>query len=59
MGTTIINFSFDKDSQGKYGEKLKVFRRENKPCIICTTKIIKIKCVGRGTYFCPNCQKNN
>ncbi|MED5475482.1 MAG: DNA-formamidopyrimidine glycosylase [Candidatus Neomarinimicrobiota bacterium] len=59
MGTTIINFSFDKESQGKYGKKLKVFRRENKPCIICTTKIIKIKCVGRGTYFCPNCQKNN
>ena len=59
MGTTIINFSFDKDSFGNYGSKLKVFNRLNKNCKICMDFILKIKCAGRGTYFCPSCQRLN
>lgn len=57
MGTTIINFSFDKNSIGNYGNQLKVFNRKDKKCLRCTDNIKKIKCAGRGTYFCPTCQK--
>ena len=39
--------------------ELLVHNKENLPCPICKHKIIKIKIGGRGTYYCPNCQKNN
>ena len=29
----------------------------NKECFRCKTKIIKEKIAGRGTHFCPECQK--
>jgi formamidopyrimidine-DNA glycosylase len=35
----------------------KVYGREGKPCVICKTPIKKINLGGRGTYFCPKCQK--
>ena len=48
------------DSQGRAGEyhlKLKVYSRAGQPCKKCGTKIQKIKINGRGTHFCPKCQK--
>lgn len=43
--------------QGKYESFLKVYNRAGKLCLKCKTKIEKIKLAGRGTYFCPKCQK--
>lgn len=37
--------------------ELKVHRREGEPCSICDTPIVMIKIGGRGTYYCPRCQK--
>jgi formamidopyrimidine-DNA glycosylase len=42
---------------GDYISKLKVYDRENQKCFRCGTKIKKIVLGGRGTYFCPGCQK--
>lgn len=35
----------------------KVHRREGEPCEVCGTPIVMIKIGGRGTYYCPKCQK--
>lgn len=35
----------------------KVHRREGEPCPICDTPIVMVKIGGRGTYYCPRCQK--
>lgn len=44
--------------EGKYQEHFLVYGREGELCISCKkTKIEKIKLSGRGTYFCPFCQK--
>jgi len=43
--------------KGKYIPFLKVYNREGKECLRCGTKIKKITLGGRGTCFCPNCQK--
>lgn len=53
-GTTIHSFSSDGIS-GKFQNELLVHTK----CICprCNEKILKIKVGGRGTYFCPNCQK--
>ena len=34
-----------------------VFGREERPCYVCNTSIIKEISAGRRYYFCPNCQK--
>jgi len=42
---------------GDYVKYHKVYDREGKPCRICRTPIKRISLGGRGTYFCPRCQK--
>lgn len=43
--------------QGDYVKHHKVYDREGKPCLVCKMPIKKISLGGRGTYFCPKCQK--
>ena len=56
-GTTIINFSYGENSQGKFTSFLKVYGRAGLPCFRCNKKIKKIFVGQRGTYFCGNCQR--
>jgi formamidopyrimidine-DNA glycosylase len=42
---------------GDYVKYHKVYDREGKPCVVCKTPIKRISLGGRGTYFCPKCQK--
>lgn len=42
---------------GKYQKKLLVYGQKDKPCPTCKTPIEKIQLGGRGTFFCPNCQR--
>ena len=43
--------------EGGHQENLKVFRRKGQPCPRCGRAIERIVLGGRGTYFCPRCQK--
>lgn len=43
--------------RGTFENHLKVHRRENEPCYECGTIIKKEKVGGRGTYYCPKCQR--
>ena len=43
--------------KGAYQEHFLIYRREGKKCLDCEAKIKKIKLGGRGTFFCPHCQK--
>lgn len=42
---------------GHYQEVLRVYNRSGESCPNCTGTIIKIRLGGRGTYYCPQCQK--
>jgi len=42
---------------GGYVKFHKVYDRQGKPCLVCKTPIKRIAQGGRGTYFCPRCQK--
>jgi len=42
---------------GKYQKHRLVYDRAEQSCLKCKTKIKKVKLGGRGTYFCPECQK--
>jgi len=43
--------------KGEYQEHFLVYRRDGKKCRKCNNKIKRIKLGGRGTFYCPTCQK--
>ncbi|WP_062243906.1 bifunctional DNA-formamidopyrimidine glycosylase/DNA-(apurinic or apyrimidinic site) lyase [Brevibacterium epidermidis] len=42
---------------GYFDRALLVYGRGGQDCVRCGTEIAKITVGGRGTHFCPNCQK--
>ena len=56
-GTTIRSYTSSLGVEGNYQNYLKVHTKQGKPCIVCNTNIEKIRVGGRGTYYCPKCQK--
>jgi formamidopyrimidine-DNA glycosylase len=56
-GSTDKNYVNAEGKKGSYLSFAKVFRRENQPCPRCGHTIQKIRVAGRGTHFCPFCQK--
>ena len=56
-GTTIRSYTSDEGVSGKFQNNLYVHQREKERCLNCGSEIEKIRVGGRGTYFCPKCQK--
>lgn len=57
-GSTIRNYVKSDGAKGDYLELFaEVFNRQGKKCRRCGTEIKKIKVGGRGTHYCPKCQK--
>ena len=42
---------------GTYQDHFLVYKREGEKCLNCEEKIQKKKLGGRGTFYCPKCQK--
>jgi len=38
-------------------DEFKVYGRAGEPCLRCGTSIEKIRVAGRGTSYCPGCQR--
>ncbi|MCL2817657.1 MAG: DNA-formamidopyrimidine glycosylase [Clostridiales bacterium] len=56
-GTTFSDYL---DGEGRMGQNqnfLQVYQRKGLPCFSCGTPVAYVKAAGRGTSFCPNCQK--
>ena len=56
-GTTLATYRDAEGREGRNQEYLRVFRRRGQPCPRCGTPIERIVVGGRGTYFCPRCQR--
>ncbi|OGF22873.1 DNA-formamidopyrimidine glycosylase [Candidatus Falkowbacteria bacterium RBG_13_39_14] len=56
-GSSVDNYVDAYGKEGDYVPLIKVYGREGKKCLRCGTVIKTIKLGGRGTYFCPNCQR--
>ncbi|MBO5138221.1 MAG: DNA-formamidopyrimidine glycosylase [Bacilli bacterium] len=56
-GTTIKSFTSAEGVHGLFQNELFVHGKKNSLCPKCNTKIENVKIGGRGTYYCPNCQK--
>lgn len=56
-GSSDENFVNALGQEGNYQKHTLVYGREKEPCNVCKTPIKKIKLGGRGTFFCPKCQR--
>ncbi len=57
LGTSRANFHSATGKRGENLPNLLVYQRERLPCSECRNPIMKITSGGRGTHFCPHCQK--
>ena len=56
-GSSVDNYVNGRGNRGSYHLRLMVYDRKDQPCLKCKTKIKKVSLGGRGTCFCPKCQK--
>lgn len=56
-GSSVDDYVRLSGKPGGYVPYHKVYGREGKPCVACKTPIKRIALGGRGTFFCPKCQK--
>jgi formamidopyrimidine-DNA glycosylase len=57
QGATLSNYATPNGERGRMQEEFKVYGREGEPCPRCGTPIEKIRAAGRGTHYCPHCQR--
>ena len=56
-GTTIRSYTSSLGVTGRFQLSLLCHSREGEKCNVCNDTIIKTFVGGRGTYYCPTCQK--
>jgi len=56
-GTTFRDYRDGEGGRGSNQHHLSVYGRKSEPCKVCGTPIAKGEVAGRGTHYCPNCQK--
>jgi formamidopyrimidine-DNA glycosylase len=56
-GSSISDYVDADGEAGFFQIQHRAYGREGKPCMTCKTPIKKIVVAGRGTHYCPACQK--
>ncbi|HEY6305138.1 MAG TPA: DNA-formamidopyrimidine glycosylase [Candidatus Angelobacter sp.] len=56
-GSSVSDYVDADGEEGFFQLQHRVYGREGQPCLVCKTKIKKIIAAGRGTHYCPKCQK--
>lgn len=56
-GTTLRDYRDGEGHSGSHQQFLLVYGRTNEPCQRCGGIIARKEVAGRGTHYCPNCQK--
>ena len=57
QGTTLRDYRTVNGNVGAYADQLEVYGHPEEPCPRCGTPLRKIVLGGRGTHFCPRCQR--
>jgi formamidopyrimidine-DNA glycosylase len=59
QGATLRDYRTPDGGAGRMQHEFKVYGREGEPCERCGHPIEKTRAGGRGTWFCPSCQRPN
>ena len=57
QGATLRDYALPDGESGSMQVEFRVYGREGEPCERCGTAISKTRIAGRGTWFCPRCQR--
>jgi formamidopyrimidine-DNA glycosylase len=57
LGCSIADFVDTQGKEGKFQEWLRAYGKHGQPCSRCGLPMARVVVVGRGTTFCPGCQK--
>jgi len=56
-GSSVNTYMNSMGLSGSYQERLNVYGRKGEACRECGSVLEKTKAAGRGTHYCPTCQK--
>lgn len=56
-GSSIKSYVNGQGEMGMFQQQLKAYGREGEPCLRCGKALVKTVVGGRGTHFCPRCQR--
>ena len=59
QGATLRDYRAPDGRAGTMQDAFAVYGRDGAPCPRCGTAIVKIRAAGRGTWFCPTCQRDS
>jgi formamidopyrimidine-DNA glycosylase len=57
QGSTLRDYRLPNGEPGSMQDEFKAYGRTGEPCERCGTPIDKIRVAGRGTWYCPSCQR--
>jgi formamidopyrimidine-DNA glycosylase len=57
QGATLRDYATPDGTRGSMQDRFRVYGRGGEPCHRCGTPIDKIRVGGRGTWYCPTCQR--
>ena len=57
LDTRGVDYRDPDGRRGRMKGELRVYGREHEPCRRCGTPIERIRAAGRGTWYCPYCQR--
>ncbi|HET7873783.1 MAG TPA: bifunctional DNA-formamidopyrimidine glycosylase/DNA-(apurinic or apyrimidinic site) lyase [Terriglobales bacterium] len=56
-GSSVSDYVDADGEEGFFQLQHRAYGREGEPCLVCKEPIKKIVLAGRGTHYCPKCQK--
>ena len=56
-GSSISDYVYDEGREGSHQQHLLAYGRTGEPCERCGATIRRIVLGGRGTHYCPKCQR--
>jgi formamidopyrimidine-DNA glycosylase len=56
-GSSVSDYVDGNGERGFFQFEHRVYQRTGQPCVRCQTPIRRIVLAGRGTHYCPTCQK--
>lgn len=56
-GSTVRSYVNGQGQMGMFQQSLFVYARKGEPCSTCGTEVKKMVVAGRGTHYCPKCQR--
>jgi formamidopyrimidine-DNA glycosylase len=57
QGASLRDYAQPDGRRGRAQDSFRVYGREGEPCLRCGTPVDKIRVAGRGTWYCPQCQR--